>query len=777
MSYIKFSTNLFLEKIELQRFKKFLDDDGFRLMMLSNTIRFGLIDRQYFLQNQLNVNTLLNDFDNGLITEGASLSLDYSDILAVNSAGNLVAFDAGNIQVPADGLWYWVKIRHQYSSLEEGTVNIDTSGNLTGTNTKFLDVLRGQPNFPARIRFYNATNNVLEYDVLEVIDDTNAILENAPFAAENNLHYIVVGTFTPGSVPLSTEKEIFQYDSCLMTLEQETTLNTRPNYIDGTEFFLARVKNNGSTLVIQDKRIDIWKPKGDFRLADITIREAVTFGIEKIKYNDINSTLDKNVIYLSWVFRSTNYTVNSNLNILSIIGGNGGKYKSVNNFVNGDFDGYRAYTKDGKYAIVKHSVRVGNQINCYLDSLDIDSYSTDGGLTFTFEEVVLAPNAEEIEVIISGTGTDDSGSLANGDPLVINTRKVFPINSGFGTLELFVYDNPIAKYDISYRFKHVDIYSREFFPATGILQGYYYNETAFDPYGDFLPLVLLNSLSQNISQGYVTLYNDNHIQCLLHPSAYTNFFVGDRVGVDEVVLSNAFPLITLLPGLNRQYQHYSGTPISLTGDIFISLKKITSLNTNLKNGSYFYLHFEQPISFNTSNILIVQNYVDPTNYSLLRKIDITDEEFVTTSDRGIFLRCSYNGTNWIINSVNEYRSLLDKSTFANAVTFTTAPLTIITYVPSTSLNGNMLIIFDGLVKSYSGSSALRTATIIIRVNGGAIISKYIVMNEDGGGNPITIMTPYNYNANDIITVEAYMDNNIAYLTGQVIVQGNNLRKP
>lgn len=779
MSYIKFSTNLFLEKIEYNRFKKFIDDAGFRKALLANSVRFGLIDKQYFLQDPLNVNTILNEFNNGLITEGSNLTLDYNDILAINSAGNFISFDAGNIEVLADNNWYWVKIRHQFISKEKGTLSIDANGNLTGTDTKFLEVLRGQPNFPARIKFVNSLNNVQEYDVLEVIDDTNAILENAPFVAETDLEYIVIGTFTPGSVPLSTEKEIFQYDSCLMTLEQETTLNTRPVYVDGTDFFLARVKNDGTTLVIQDKRIDLWKPKADFKLFNITQREAVNFGIEKIKFNDSSSTLDKNVVYVSWTFRSVNYTVNSNLNIVSILGGEGGKYKSVNDFVNDDFDGYRIYTKDGKYSIIKDSVRVGNQINCYLDQLDIDRYSDDGGLTFHFNEIVIAPDAEEIEIICNATGIEDSGSLSHGEPLVVNQRKVFPINLGYGTIELFVYENPKAKYDISYRFKHVDVYSREYYPVTGSNQDYHYNENAFDASGDFLPLVLLNSLAQNIAQGYISVYVDNSFELILHQAAYSNFFVGDKIGVDNVTLSNANPIINLLPGADRQYQYYTGIAVNLSADMFICLQKVTAFGTNLKNGSVFWIHVKQHV-FNLANfkLRIVQDFVNATNYSLLKEFDISDERFLQNSDEGIFLRCSYDGNNWIINAVNEVRTIIDRDpvNFGSSwnTTLVTASQLLRSYTPTDVLSGNILVILDGYLSPPSG--AFQSSDLSIQVAGIGYATKTITTNNVGGSYPFTLVAVIPYIAGQTIEIHGATSSNIVGVVAHTTITGNTLNK-
>src|SRR3954471_2607950 len=108
MSYLKFSTGLFLEKLELQRMKKFLDDEGFRYFLLANSLRFGLIKRQHFYTDIQNSGALTKPFEflNGLVTEGAALSLDYNEISAINSDGQLLYLPAGNIVTNADNNWY-----------------------------------------------------------------------------------------------------------------------------------------------------------------------------------------------------------------------------------------------------------------------------------------------------------------------------------------------------------------------------------------------------------------------------------------------------------------------------------------------------------------------------------------------------------------------------------------------------------------------------------------------------------------------------------------------
>lgn len=656
MSYLKFSPDLFLEKQELQRFKKFLDDDGFRAFLLANSLRFGLINKQFFTPASIFPQ---EEFLNGLVVQGAGLSISHNPITAINSDGNMIVREGmSNIATIPDNNWYWVKIKYKYSSIEKGKVSIDANGNLSGdADCRFLEVLRGQPNFPARIRFANSTGNFLEYDVLEVIDDQNAILENSSFTAETDLRYIVIGTFTPSAVPDAADKEIFQYDSCDFSLVQETSLNAPPTFIEGKEFFLARIKSNGTSLVIQDKRTQIWLTKANFFAANIRTTSIPWFGVEKIKYDDTKSTRAENIVYLGFAFRSSNYSVNSNLGIVTVNGGQGGKYKTVNDFADGDFNGCRMYFKDGTYAIIKNSFLSGGQINCYLDILDIDKFSNDGGTTFTGNEILITPDTEEIEINCVAQEDNSQSQQHIGETQLADARFVFPINTAIAKLKLLVYDNPNCLYEISYRFKHTDIYSQEFQMPSDTAFGHY-TEKAFDSTGNFLPIVLSNNYAQNLAGGYIATYTTGLIVLNINSQAYSvkidQLDLGDVSGVKTVELQNDIPQLVLTVGSSRKYQHFVGPDLTLSADMYIILDTLNSSLTSLVNGNSFFLHFKQKVILNNFNLRIVTDFVNAGSYTLLKQFTSFDEGFLDYSEEGLFITATVNDTNdWILNSVNE----------------------------------------------------------------------------------------------------------------------------
>lgn len=171
--------------------------------------------------------------------------------LAVDGGLNTISLpeDVENaIQFPNAAGTYYLTIKHKLRNTEDGTVNIATDGSITGTNTKFTEVLRGAPLNQVKVRFPGSTNNLNDYPVLEVIDDTNAILNSSTsLTSETDMKYSVVGCFTPGTSIPSANKLIYSYDDYELAL---TNVGLTPNYV----FKLAQVTWDGTTLTIVDAR-------------------------------------------------------------------------------------------------------------------------------------------------------------------------------------------------------------------------------------------------------------------------------------------------------------------------------------------------------------------------------------------------------------------------------------------------------------------------------------------------------------------------------------------
>jgi len=171
--------------------------------------------------------------------------------LAVDGSLNTISLpeDAENaIQFPNAPGTYYLTLKHKLRNTEVGTVNVATDGSITGIGTKFTEVLRGAPLNQVKVRFPESTNNLNDYPILEVIDDTNAVLNSSTsLTAETDLKYCVVGCFTPGTSIPSANKLIYSYDDYEVAL---SNVNITPNYV----FKLAMVTWDGTALTFQDVR-------------------------------------------------------------------------------------------------------------------------------------------------------------------------------------------------------------------------------------------------------------------------------------------------------------------------------------------------------------------------------------------------------------------------------------------------------------------------------------------------------------------------------------------
>ena len=300
MAILNNNTDLFLGKAELNRLIKFLDQDGFRELMVKNSGSFGV------LRYEADANGSNFRVEQDVLGSGKIKIATKS--FAINNAAQIIVQDVvGDVVVPNDSAFYWVKISHSYKTNEIGTVSVDANGNLTGSGTVFTDVLRGAPNFASKISFPGSSVNPLEYEVVEVLNDSTVLLDGS-FIAETNLTYQVVGTFTPGAVPLASEKYPFKYDGCTLSLVAEPSLNTAPTKSDGLEFFIARCQNVGGTLAIEDKRTEFWKSSAEFKLNNIIKAANPLIGVEWVKYSEKSTARDKNILNVGWGIRSNVWT-------------------------------------------------------------------------------------------------------------------------------------------------------------------------------------------------------------------------------------------------------------------------------------------------------------------------------------------------------------------------------------------------------------------------------------------------------------------------------------
>ena len=622
MSNFKFSPDLFLEVFELERFRDFLDKDGFRKNILENTVQFGLIKNQRELA-----------FKNGRVQGEVDLTLKVEEIKAIDKQGRYIYSPGVNsLSIPRSDRWYWVKVSYQSSSKEKGKISISRDGDIVGTDTEFTKILRGMPNFPSRIRFPNSLSNTSEYDVIEVLSDTQAILaypnaenENSSvFNAESGLAYEVVGTFTPGvSIP-SENKFPFEYDSAKIEVVEELVSNTRPSAMREREFYLARVKIDNSEIIVQDKRSEFWETKGSSQSNEISQEQNPIIGVESIKWQNPLSPTSENEVHVAWGMRSKNWAVDSSKNILTLFGSSlGGRFKDAEDFTNGDFDGWRIYTENGNFSYIVSSIKQGQAINLTLDVLDVDNYSSDGGITFksNSEWVLVVPDCEEVEIEFKALNQ----TVHN-----VDRSFTFPVNTLIARCDLEVYDDPSCSYEAKYRYKTNKTYTgfRNFLANTAG----YYTEESFDDKGRLKV------------EGDRVTSTSNNIVLQLSPNSYSRFvskvYRGDKFGVNTVLgILPGTTTIDLRVGEDKMYQYFAGT-FSLTTNLYINL-----IDSGAIEGNTFKLHFKAAgIQLNNNKILIVTNY-GQSNSKILKTLGEGDIKEMYRRDDGIALDFSFDENN------------------------------------------------------------------------------------------------------------------------------------
>jgi microcystin-dependent protein len=630
MSSFKFVPDVFLEEHELNRIQSFLSDSGYKKYILENTVSYGLI------KNNADI-----PFSNGFVSRdvdsGSDKTIKINPIAAIDSSLQFITSPnvINQLIVPNDGNFYWVRCQYASTTIEVGTLSIAVDGTVVGTGTEFTKVLRGQPNFPTKIKLTNSAFNTLEYSVLEVTDDTHCILANpsaasgsAVFVSESNRQYAVVGTFTNGVAIPTLNKYPYQYDSCSVSLELETVLNTPPSFVSGQQFYLARVTVSGSDVIVQDMRRDFYETKGSELVIDMDRSANPLVGIESTVWQVKTTPSDSNIVNIGWGLRSTNWSINTSTNTLTIISGLGGKYKAVGQFNNGDFDGWRAYTANGQYSRIVSSVRVGGAVNLILDTLNVTDYSNDFGVTMITQEVHIVPNCEEIEIICQSEPTDNTPS--------VNRTFTFPINDAVGQCELEVYKKPSVSYNIQYRYKSFKEYGSYFVIPSDNINGYL-TEVSFDDKGVLLPFTsqVRQTYTQDPTSGFITLQ--------MSPWSYFNFtgvvFKGDLIGVNVISSLTSSVSYPLTVGTSKNYQFIGGSQ-SIASDTTFTL----DTGATGVEGNQFVIHFD------CSSLTLGGHFIYVKQGSTtLKTIDQSDVYAMLNQEKGIKFTCKYDGTNWIIS--------------------------------------------------------------------------------------------------------------------------------
>lgn len=298
MSKLNITRNIFLEKEELNRFQEFLINDTIASIFLDNTTKWGVVRTVFGSPSPdflIEVGTNLGTIKIAQLSKAVD-----SDRLLINQK------PIDNISVPTGG-YYWVKISHKYDNVEVGECSINTSGQVTGVNTKFSEVLRGHSTeTPVKIKFYKESGllNAGVYEVLSLdtsTPDTLMLLTGTSFQAESGLKYVVIGSTPVYEVVTDEQKNgLYFYDSCNIELIAEETAGEPPvtGYIENKQFYIARVLNTGGTVTIEDKRTEFWsfniegmsdKLDKNLNLSDLTDPSAARANLGVFSSDEVNA--------------------------------------------------------------------------------------------------------------------------------------------------------------------------------------------------------------------------------------------------------------------------------------------------------------------------------------------------------------------------------------------------------------------------------------------------------------------------------------------------------
>ena len=471
----------------------------------------------------------------------------------------------------------------------------------------------------------------------------------------------MVGTFTEGvSIP-TTNKYLYQYDSCINFntnggiddggLVLESTFNTPPLITNtNLEFYIARIKRRLNTIIIQDKRnYYLFKQIADNKLENLSIPSLNMVGVEAVKWDFSLGTKDKNMVYVSWGFRSVGWTVNTNINTLFINSGEGGIFKNTTAFSDGDWDGWRVYTTNGNFQKIVSSNKTGTTINLILDGLNYDDYSVN-----LSQQILIVPDVEEIQINFEAVTTIAGIDVAEQ----VSQKFTFPINQDIGKCLLPVYANP-APYIVTYRYKTFETYTDFILiPSTTSSNGYY-NENQFDEWGGIIGSPVRTSYTSSLIYGFLllNLATDSYYNLI------TNLISGDLYGIGDLTLIPTTSLYTLKTGVNYQYQRVISN-IVLSQNIYINLSVVGA-----KNGNSFILHFipafNPSITLGVYTLKIMTGGVSGT---LLKQLRAEDVNFIDYSETGLFLKFTFNGTTWVYSSVNEIDKVGEVKMFSGVVT-------------------------------------------------------------------------------------------------------------
>lgn len=384
MSKIKISDNLFLEVNELNHLVRFLAQDGWQRAFKTIVKRYGIV------RNAENSNFKPTKTDNATVTLNSGLAFN-------SSMEAILLRDSKDITITENSTKQWIIIERSTTNYEEGAVSISPTGDLTGFGTRFLEVLRGQPNFPTKIAF-NSSANPLFYEVVSVTSETQAVISGS-LTTENGLKYKVGGTFTPGFNVTSDNIAIYEYDDCTVTV---VASNTVPVVTDG-QYIVASITFADGVMSVTDER------DRNYMVVTESEKDATQYdglnpfaSITRITNLGLTSrtNLFEFVLEHGFTIDSYQYSITQTANVLTVLAGHSNAIPSVGSLYDSVFDGWILLNlKNMKSAKITQNIGTALYVPTF----------TEDFLTGTDDRLVMVPDYDGIEYsVVVSSGTSDT---------------------------------------------------------------------------------------------------------------------------------------------------------------------------------------------------------------------------------------------------------------------------------------------------------------------------------------------------------------------------------
>lgn len=388
MSRLKISSNLFLEVQELQKNTSFIVDKGYKRLIQSMIESYGIVKNS----SNTNFKVTAKSGTTNTVVVNSGLAFDSNlDAIVLSNSIEVNINNTGNKR--------WLILSRDISNYEDGTVSITSDGTLTGTGTAFLDVLRGQPNFPVKIKF-NSAQNTGEYEVVSVSSDGNAILSGS-FVAESGIQYAIIGTFTPGFQVSDDNKCIYEYDSYALSVVDSSDTPT----LSDNQYLLCSIEfDSNGVMTVSDQRIaymfnNTYLSNSTTQTNPLTslLRANLVAGVNAVGTVSADVEL---VIEHGYKISKFSFTQTSATNILAITEGSS-NFLGTGDISDDFFKGWILVNRiNMKYAVIDSN----SNKSLYISTIDSDMIGTTNDL-------IIVPNFKEIEYEVSLDGNTNNPSV------------------------------------------------------------------------------------------------------------------------------------------------------------------------------------------------------------------------------------------------------------------------------------------------------------------------------------------------------------------------------